>query len=279
MKSAHNKAVISKVIVYVILIIIALAMIVPFLWMLSASIKSDREVFQMNPFVWIPETPKWENYTNIWTKIPFGKFIENTVFLTIVVTCLQLLTSSFAAYAFGKLNFKYKNLLFMAYLSTIAMPWQVYMVPQFIMMRKMGLNDKLLAIICLQAFSAFGVFMMKQFYEGIPYELCEAARIDGMSEYKIYSNIMLPLSKPALSTLTIFTFVATWNDYLGPLIYLKTQEKKTIQLGLKMFIGQYSSDYGLIMAGSVISLVPVLVVFMILQKYFVEGVASTGLKG
>lgn len=279
MKSAHNKAVISKVIIYVILILIALAMIVPFLWMLSASIKSDREVFQMNPFVWIPETPKWENYTNIWTKIPFGKFIENTVFLTIVVTCLQLLTSSFAAYAFGKLNFKYKNLLFMAYLSTIAMPWQVYMVPQFIMMRKMGLNDKLLAIICLQAFSAFGVFMMKQFYEGIPYELCEAARIDGMSEYKIYSNIMLPLSKPALSTLTIFTFVATWNDYLGPLIYLKTQEKKTIQLGLKMFIGQYSSDYGLIMAGSVISLVPVLIVFMILQKYFVEGVASTGLKG
>lgn len=279
MKSAHKKAVVSKVIVYAVLIIIALAMIVPFLWMLSASIKSDREVFQMNPFVWIPETPKWSNYTNIWTKIPFGKFIENTVFLTVIVTCLQLLTSSFAAYAFGKLNFKYKNLLFMAYLSTIAMPWQVYMVPQFIMMRKMGLNDKLLAIICLQAFSAFGVFMMKQFYEGIPYELCEAARIDGMSEYRIYSNIMLPLSKPALSTLTIFTFVATWNDYLGPLIYLKSQEKKTIQLGLKMFIGQYSSDYGLIMAGSVISLVPVLIVFMILQKYFVEGVASTGLKG
>ena len=259
MKSARKKAVLSKIIIYAILIIIALAMIVPFLWMLSASIKSDREVFQMNPFVWIPDTPKWENYTNIWTKIPFGTFIQNTVFLTIVVTCLQLLTSSFAAYAFGKLNFKHKNLL--------------------IMMRTMGLNDKLLAIICLQAFSAFGVFMMKQFYEGIPDELCEAARIDGMSEYKIYANVMLPLSKPALSTLTIFTFVSTWNDYLGPLIYLKSQEKKTIQLGLKMFIGQYSSDYGLIMAGSVISLVPVLVVFLILQKYFVEGVASTGLKG
>ena len=279
MKSAHKKAVASKVIVYVILIIVAALMIIPFLWMLSASIKSDREVFQMNPFVWIPENPKWSNYSEIWTKIPFGKFISNTVFLTIVVTCLQLLTSSFSAYACAKLNFKHKNLMFMAYLSTIAMPWQVYMVPQFIMMRKMGLNDKLLAIICLQAFSAFGVFMMKQFYEGIPDELCEAARIDGMSEYKIYKNIMLPLSKPALSTLTIFTFVSTWNDYLGPLIYLKSQEKKTIQLGLKMFIGQYSSDYGLIMAGSVISLIPVLIVFLILQRYFVEGVASTGLKG
>ena len=254
-------------------------MIIPFLWMLSASIKSDRQVFQMNPFVWIPENPKISNYHDIWTKIPFGKFVGNTVYLTIIVTFLQLLTSSFAAYSFAKLQFRYKNGLFLAYIATIAMPWQVYMVPQFIMMRKMGLNDKLLAIICLQAFSAFGVFMMKQFYEGIPDDLCEAARIDGMSEYTIYAKIMLPLSKPALSTLTIFTFVNTWNDYLGPLIYLKSQEKKTIQLGLKMFISQYSSDYGLIMAGSVLSLIPVLIVFLCLQKYFVEGVASTGLKG
>lgn len=279
MKSAHKKAVLGKVIVYIILIIIALAMLVPFLWMLSASIKSDREVFQMNPFVWIPENPKWSNYVDIWTKIPFGNFVGNTVYLTVIVTFLQLLTSSFAAYAFAKLNFRHKNGLFLAYIATIAMPWQVYMVPQFIMMRGMGLNDKLLAIICLQAFSAFGVFMMKQFYEGIPDDLCEAARIDGMSEYRIYASIMLPLSKPALSTLTIFTFVTTWNDYLGPLIYLKSQEKKTIQLGLKMFISQYSSDYGLIMAGSVLSLIPVLLVFLVLQKYFVEGVASTGLKG
>ena len=254
-------------------------MIITFLWMLSASIKSDREVFMMNPFVWIPEVPKWDNYVKIWTKIPMLKFVENTVFLTIVVTFLQLLTSSFAAYSFAKLEFKHKNTLFLAYIATIAMPWQVYMVPQFIMMRKMGLNDKLLAMICLQAFSAFGVFLMKQFYEGIPSELCEAARIDGMSEYKIYAKIMLPLSKPALSTLTIFTFVNTWNDYLGPLIYLKTESKKTIQLGLKMFIGQYSSEYGLIMAGSVLSLIPVIIVFLCLQKYFVEGVASTGLKG
>ena len=278
-KSKSRNALIGKIIIYVILLIITVVMIIPFLWMLSASIKSDREVFMMNPFVWIPEVPKWDNYVKIWTKIPMLKFVENTVFLTIVVTLLQLLTSSFAAYSFAKLEFKHKNTLFLAYIATIAMPWQVYMVPQFIMMRKMGLNDKLLAMICLQAFSAFGVFLMKQFYEGIPSELCEAARIDGMSEYKIYAKIMLPLSKPALSTLTIFTFVNTWNDYLGPLIYLKTESKKTIQLGLKMFIGQYSSEYGLIMAGSVLSLIPVIIVFLCLQKYFVEGVASTGLKG
>lgn len=279
MKSAKRRALISKTAVYIILFLIALAMIIPFVWMFSASIKPDREVFKIDPFVLIPKVPKWKNYIDIWVKIPFGKFVENTVLLTIVVTILQLLTSSFAAYAFAKLNFRHRDGLFLAYIATIAMPWQVYMVPQFIMMRKMGLNDKLLAIICLQAFSAFGVFLMKQFYEGVPDDLCEAARIDGMSEYKIYWNIMLPLSKPALATLVIFTFVNTWNDYLGPLIYLKTQTKKTIQLGLKMFISQYSSDYGLIMAGSMLSLIPVLIVFLILQKYFVEGVANTGIKG
>lgn len=279
LQSKRRNAVIGKICIYAILLLITAVMIIPFLWMLSASIKSNREVFLMDPFVWIPEVPKWDNYVKIWTKIPLLKFVQNTVFLTIVVTFLQLLTSSFAAYSFAKLEFKHKDGLFLAYIATIAMPWQVYMVPQFIMMRGMGLNDKLLAMICLQAFSAFGVFLMKQFYEGIPNDLCEAARIDGMSEYKIYAKIMLPLSKPALSTLTIFTFVNTWNDYLGPLIYLKTETKKTIQLGLKMFIGQYSAEYGLIMAGSVLSLIPVIIVFLCLQKYFVEGVASTGLKG
>lgn len=278
-RSKRKNQIIGKVIIYAILLVMAACMIVPFLWMLSASVKSNREVFLMDPFVWIPDQPKWDNYVKIWTKIPLLKFVQNTVFLTIVVTLLQLITSSFAAYSFAKLEFKHRNTLFLAYVATIAMPWQVYMVPQFIMMRSMGLNDKLLAMICLQAFSAFGVFLMKQFYEGIPDDLCEAARIDGMSEYKIYARIMLPLSKPALSTLTIFTFVNTWNDYLGPLIYLKTETKKTIQLGLKMFIGQYSAEYGLIMAGSVVSLIPVIIVFLCLQKYFVEGVASTGLKG
>ncbi len=267
-----------RIILYVVLIALAALMLVPFAWMLSASLKLDKDVF-IFPIQWIPENPRWQNYIDIWTKIPLMTFVLNTTKLTIIVTCLQLLTSSFAAYAFAKLDFRHKNLLFMTYISTIAMPWQVYMVPQFIMMRGMGMNDSHMAIICLQAFSAFGVFMMRQFYQEIPDELCEAARIDGMSEYKIYTRIMLPLSKPALSTLTIFTFVATWNDFLGPMIYLKTESKKTLQIGLRMFISQYSSEYGLIMAASVLSLIPVLVVFLSLQKYFVEGIAATGVKG
>lgn len=269
---------ISRVILYTVLIILAFLMLVPFVWMLSASLKLDKDVF-IFPIQWIPENPRWANYVDIWTKIPLMTFVLNTVKITLIVTFLQLLTSSFAAYAFAKLKFKHRNTLFMAYIATIAVPWQVYMVPQFMMMRSFGLNDTHLAIIFLQAFSAFGVFMMRQFYQGIPDELCEAARIDGMNEYQIYARIMLPLSKPALSTLTIFTFVNTWNDFLGPLIYLKTEAKKTLQLGLKMFLSQYSSEYGLIMAASVLSLIPVLIVFLALQQYFVEGIASTGVKG
>lgn len=268
----------ARILLYLVLLMITVIMLVPFAWMLSASLKLDKDVFTV-PIRWIPKEPKWENYINIWKKIPLLTYVLNTAKLTVIVTILQLLTSSFAAYAFAKLQFKHRNLLFLAYVATIAVPWQVYMVPQFIMMRSFHLNDTHLAIICLQAFSAFGVFMMRQFYQGIPDELCEAARIDGMTEYQIYSRVMLPLSKPALSTLTIFTFVNTWNDFLGPLIYLTTDRKKTLQLGLRMFIGQYSSEYGLIMAASVLSLIPVLLVFLSLQKYFVEGVAATGIKG
>jgi len=275
-KSTNYK--INRCLLYAVLLILTVIMLVPFAWMVSASLKLDKDVFVF-PIQWIPESPRWRNYLDIWVKIPLMKFVTNTVKITLIVTFLQLLTSSFAAYAFAKLRFKYRNTLFMAYIATIAVPWQVYMVPQFMMMRNFGLNDSHLAIIFLQAFSAFGVFMMRQFYQGIPDELCEAARIDGMSDYQIYGRIMLPLSKPALSTLTIFTFVSTWNDFLGPLIYLKTEAKKTLQLGLKMFISQYSSEYGLIMAASVLSLIPVLIVFLSLQKYFVEGVAATGVKG
>lgn len=278
MNLRKRKYSLGSIVCYALLIFLAAITVIPFLWMLSASVKLNKDVFTW-PMKWIPENPQWRNYLDIWTKIPMLTFIENTVFLTVVVTILQLFTSSFAAYAFSKLRFKGSSFLFLGYIATIAMPWQVYMVPQFIMMSGMGLNDHLSAMICLQAFSAFGVFMMKQFYDSVPDDLCEAARIDGMSEYGIWWRIMLPLSKPSLATLTIFTFVNTWNDFLGPQLYLHTQEKKTLQLGLRMFIGQYSSEYGLIMAASVVALIPVLVVFLSLQKYFVQGIATSGMKG
>ena len=270
--------IVLKILLYVVLIALALFTLIPFVWMLSSSLKLDREVFTY-PIRWIPETFHWENYKLIWTKVPLLTYFKNTAIIAILVTFIQTLTSSFAAYAFAKLNFRGRNVLFICYVATIAVPWQTYMLPQFILMRSMGLYDTLWAIVVLQSFSAFGVFLMRQFYQGIPTELCEAARIDGLSEYGIWARIMLPLSRAAIATLVIFTFVGTWNDYMGPMIYLTRDVNKTVQVGLRRFIQENSSDYHLIMAVSVCSLLPVSVVFLALQKYFIQGIATTGLKG
>ena len=269
---------ILKIVVYLLLLVLAAFTLIPFAWMLFSSFKLEREVFSY-PMTWLPETWHWENYSLIWQKVSLLTYFKNTAFIAVVVTFLQTLTSSFAAYAFAKLEFRGRDVLFLAYIGTIAIPWQAYMLPQFIMMRSIGLYDTLWAMVVLQAFSAFGVFLMRQFYRGIPTDLCEAARLDGLSEYGIWARIMLPLSKAAIATLVIFTFVNTWNDFMGPMIYLTRDENKTIQVGLRRFIQQYSADYHLIMAASLCSLVPVSVVFLCLQRYFIEGIATSGLKG
>jgi multiple sugar transport system permease protein len=276
--SYRFKVGLGKTLTYVLLTALAALMALPFLWMLSASLKLDKDVFRF-PIEWIPMVPQWNNYEKIWTQIPFLTFFGNTAKLTIIITLLQLFTSSFAGYAFAKLEFKGRDILFLAYIASIAIPWQSYMVPQFIMMRRLGLVDTHTSLILLQAFSAFGVFLMRQFFISIPNDIIDAARIDGLSEYGIYFRIMLPLSKPALATLTIFTAVFVWNDFMGPLIYLNSQGLKTIQLGLRMFIMQYSANYALIMAASLVSLIPVVALFLAFQRFFVEGIASTGIKG
>jgi multiple sugar transport system permease protein len=272
----QNRA--QLLLLYFVLILLAVFMLVPFAWMASASLQLDKDVFRF-PFRWIPTVPRWKNYELIWQRIPFLLFFANTAKLALIITFLQLVTSSLAGYAFARLDFKGRDIIFLGYIGTIAIPWQAYMVPQFIMMRKLGLYDTHLSIIILQAVSAFGVFLMRQFLIGIPKELSDAARIDGLGEYGIYARIMLPLSKPALATLTIFTFVGVWNDFMGPLIYFSSEKLKTIQLGLRMFISQYSAEYSLIMAASLVSLVPVFILFLFMQRYFIEGIASTGVKG
>lgn len=270
--------VISTIAKYAVLLLFAAIALIPFVWMLSSSLKTSIDVFSI-PMRWIPETFHWENYSIIWQRVSLLTYFKNTAIVAVVVTLMQILTSSFAAYAFAKMRFKGRDALFLAYITTIAVPWQVYMTPQFIMMRSVGLYDTIWALVVLQSFSAFGVFLMRQFYLGIPNELSEAARIDGLSEYGIWARIVLPLSKPAIATLTIFTFVNTWNDYMGPLIYLTSDQNKTIQVGLRRFIQAFSADYHLIMAASLCSLIPVAVVFLFLQRYFIEGIATTGIKG
>ncbi len=276
--SNHIAGTIGKAVLYILLILLSIITLIPFVWILSSSLKLDREVFEF-PIRWIPRVFHWENYSLIWTKAPMLMYFKNAAIVAISVTLIQTLTSSFAAYAFAKLDFRFRDTLFLCYIGTIAVPWQAYMIPQFIEFRAIGLYDKLTAIMVLQAFSAFGVFLMRQFYRGIPTDLCEAARIDGLSEYGIWARIMLPLSKAAIATLVIFTFIGTWNDYMGPMIYLTSERVKTVQVGLRRFIQENSSDYHLIMAASMVSLIPVSVVFLTLQRYFIEGIATSGLKG
>ncbi len=267
-----------RILKYVLLICLTVITLIPLLWMLSASLKLDSEVFSI-PIRWIPENPQWSNYVKIWSKIPLSTFTFNTIKLTVIITIIQVLTSSFAAYGFAKCTFKGRDILFLCYVATMAIPWQVYMLPQYSMMNQMHLVDTHIGYILMQSFSAFGVFLMRQFFISIPNELLEAARIDGMTEYGIFAKIALPLSKSSISTLVIFTFVTIWNDYMGPMIYFNTETKKTLQLGIKMFIGQYATEYGLVMAASVLSLIPVLVIFLLGQKQFVQGIASSGIKG
>lgn len=263
---------------YILLITLTLITLLPLIWMLSASFKLSTEVFS-NPIRWIPETFHWDNYLKIWEKVDFALFTKNSAKLTILVTLIQLLTCSFAAYGFTKCKFPGRDTLFLCYVATIAIPWQIFMLPQYIMMQKFHLVDSHLGYVLLSSFAAFGVFLLRQFFLGIPNELLEAARIDGLSEYGIYFRIVLPLAKPAMATLAIFTFVNVWNDFMGPMIYFNSESNKTIPLGIRMFVGQYSTDYQLIMAASVVSLIPVIVMYAFCQRYFVQGIASSGLKG
>ena len=263
---------------YILLIALTLITLLPLIWMLSASFKLSTEVFS-NPIRWIPETFHWDNYLKIWEKVDFALFTKNSAKLTILVTIIQLFTCSFAAYGFTKCKFPGRDTLFLCYVATSAIPWQIFMLPQYIMMQKFNLVDSHLGYVLLSSFAAFGVFLLRQFFLGIPNELLEAARIDGLSEYGIYFRIVLPLAKPAMATLAIFTFVNVWNDFMGPMIYFNSESNKTIPLGIRMFVGQYSTDYQLIMAASVVSLIPVIIMYAFCQRYFVQGIASSGLKG
>ena len=268
----------KKCIIYGSLSLLSILILIPFFWMVSSSLKTSQDVFSV-PMRWLPDKVMWKNFSDIWTKIPLMTFFKNSFKLALIITLLQVVTSSLAAYPFAKMNFPGKDIIFLCYVATIAVPWQVYMIPQFILVRKMHLADTHIALILMQAFTAFGVFLIRQAYLGIPKELSEAARIDGLNEFGIYRKVLLPLSKPAVATLIIFSFVNVWNDYMGPMIYLNSNELKTIQLGLRMFITQYSADYNLIMAAALLSLIPVCVLFLSMQRFFIEGVATSGLKG
>ncbi|MCI6707551.1 MULTISPECIES: carbohydrate ABC transporter permease [Eisenbergiella] len=277
-KSYKRKVRIQHSLLFVILMIIGLTMLVPFFWTLSSSFKYDREIFEY-PIKWIPEVFRWSNYQEVWTRVNFLTYYLNTIKLSIIVTVGQVVTCSLAAYSFAKMDYPGRDKIFLCYLATMMVPWHAIMIPQFIIIKNMGFYDSHWSIILMNLFSAFGVFLLRQFMLGIPMELSEAARIDGCGELKIYSQIIMPMCKPGLATLIVFTFNFMWNDYMGPMIYLNTDKLKTIQIGLAAFRTEYGAEYGLIMAGTVCSLLPMVLIYCVAQKYLIEGIAFSGLKG
>lgn len=271
-----NKA--YKLLTYICIIICALFSLIPFILMISTALKPENEVFsKVNSLV--GSRIAWENFENAWNFVPFGNFFTNTIIVSFTVTILVLLTSALSAYAFARLNFPGRDLLFLLYLSTLMIPSQVTIIPQFILMNKFDWVDKYPALILPCAFTAFGTFLLRQFFMSIPKELEDAAKIDGCNYFTIFFKIILPLSKSALASLAVFTFTAQWNSFLWPLIVTSSDHMKTLSVGLSMFQGIYGTEWHLLMAASTIVTIPTVIIFAFLQRYLVEGISLTGMGG
>ena len=256
----------------------SVVMLLPFVWMLGTSLKTPAETFAYPP-VWIPSQIAWGNYSRAVSAMPFGRFYLNSLFVTASVTVLQILTSSLAAFAFARLRFRGRNWLFLLYLATLMIPFQVTMIPNFIIVRLLGWYDTYQALILPPAFSAFSTFLLRQYFMGIPFDLDEAARIDGASSFRIWWSVILPLSGPVLAALAIFVSLNTWNEFLWPLIVTNAPEMRTLPVGLSSFQGQFKVEWNLLMAGSVIAMLPVLIVYMLGQRWFIRGIALSGMGG
>ncbi|MDP9313273.1 MAG: carbohydrate ABC transporter permease [Chloroflexota bacterium] len=256
----------------------SIVMLLPFIWMLSTSLKLPADIFTFPP-VWIPSEIAWSNYAKTVSAMPFGRFYFNSFVVATSVTVLQLLVSSLAAFAFARLRFPGRNGLFLLYLATLMIPFQVTMIPNFILMRFLGWYDTYQALILPPAFSAFSTFLLRQYFLGIPLDLDEAARIDGGTSFRIWWQVILPLSGPVIAALAIFTFLNSWNDFLWPLVITNSLEMRTLPVGLSGFQSEYGVRWNLLMAGSVIAMLPVLIVYLVGQKWFVRGITLTGMGG
>mgnify|MGYP000548292726 FL=1 len=263
---------------FAVLIVVATAMLVPFFWMLSTSLKPIGEVFAYPP-TWIPKDPQWSNYATVWKVIPFGRYMLNSFITSFCITALHLIVASMAAFAFARLEFPGRDKLFLLYLATMMVPGQVTMIPNFILIKLFNWTDTYQGLIIPNVFTAFGVFLLRQFFMTIPKEYEDAARIDGASYFHIYSKIILPLSIPALSTLAIFTFVFQWNNLIWPLVVVNKDSMKTLTVGLASFQGMYGTSWNLLMAAAVMGIVPSVTAFLIGQRYLIKGITLTGLKG
>lgn len=260
------------------LVLVGLLFLAPFAWLVLTSVKSSDEIFAI-PTVWWPEVLRWENYANAIQKIPFIRYTWNTVIICFFSILGQLLSAPLVAYALARMKFKGRNLIFFVMMGTMILPFQVTMIPVYVMFNKLGMIDTYLPLTLPNFFgSAFYIFMLRQFFLSIPFELTEAAKIDGASEFRIYWQIILPLSRPALYTVALFTFLGSWGDFLGPLIYLNDPEKWTLSVGLRSFIGEHDVEWGMLMAASTLFTVPIVALYFFVQKQFIQGITLTGFK-
>ncbi|BDI23005.1 carbohydrate ABC transporter permease [Herbiconiux sp. L3-i23] len=278
--------------IYVVLIIGGVIFAAPFAWLISASFQTSGDIFSWPP-KWIPENPTFDGYISFFTETNAAQWFLNSTFVAGSVTFLQLFFNSLAAFVFAKRKFPGRDIIFILVLATMMVPPQVTMIPNYLILQHFplfggndllgqgghGMLDSYWGLILPGAVSAFGIFLLRQFMMGIPDELLDAARIDGASEFKVYLRIMLPLSRPVLAATAIFTFMSAWEDFLWPLIILSDESKFTAPLGLAMFVQKNQTDWGLLLAGSVIATLPMVIIFIIFQRQFIQGIAMSGLKG
>lgn len=277
--SISRSTFLTKLISYSVLIVGGLFTLFPFLWMISTSLKEEQYLLTFPPQL-IPNPVNFQNYQDIWTLIPLAQGFLNSTFISVTGTLGVLFASSLAGFAFAKLRFPFRDRLFVVLLATLMIPGAILLVPQFILYRDLGWLGSYSPLIIPSLFGAvYETFFFRQFFRGIPDELIDSAKIDGANWFVIYWRIVVPLSRPVFATLAVLAFMWRWNDYLGPLIYLQRPEMQTVPVLISTFQSQYITQYGLLMAASVLSILPILLVFILMQRYFVEGIAMTGLKG
>lgn len=268
----------KKISSYVILIVIGLFFIFPFIWLLDTSLKSDVQIFKYPP-EWIPRPILFSNYTKALTTIPFMHYVWNTVKIVVFAVLGNVISAPVIGYAFSKLHWKGRDKVFILVLATMMLPFQITMIPLYSVYVKLGWINTILPLVAPDFFGkAFFIFLMRQFFKTIPDDLSEAARIDGASELRIFLQVILPLAKPAVTTVGLFAFIWSWTDFMGPLIYLTDNSKWTISIGLSQFTSSHGLDWSLLMAGSAMFMLPMAILFFLMQKVFVEGITMSGLK-
>ena len=279
-KMKHSaKSLVTRVLMWICIILLCIISLFPFFWMVRSSLMTKTEIFG-TPMRWLPETIQWQNYRDALTQVPFARYFLNSLFLVVVNIIGKLLSSSLVAFGFSRIEFRGKNIWFAIVIATMMIPWSVLLIPQFMLWNVVGFYNTYVPL-TLPAFflDGFYIFLLRQFFSTLPRDYDEAAILDGASYFTIYSRIIMPLCKPALMTVCVFTFMNTWNDFIGPMIYLKDPKMSTVSLGLQMFISQYTTEWHLMMAAATVAIVPMIIMFFFAQRYFIEGMTFAGIKG